>query len=68
MNALRSAATELFGLFVEDRTFALATVAWLAASGFLAYLHVPSPEVRGIVLFVGLAVILIAGVFRAAVE
>jgi hypothetical protein len=66
MNALRSAAAEFLGLFVEDRAFALAIALWLAASGALAYLHAATPEARALALFAGLALILIAGVVRGA--
>jgi hypothetical protein len=66
VNALRKTAAELWGLFVEDRTFALATAVWLAVCGALAYGHAGSPQTRAIALFSGLAVILIASTARGA--
>jgi hypothetical protein len=66
VNPLRKAATELFGLFVEDRVFALAIALWLAFCGALASLHAGSGHVRALALFVGLSLILIASVARAA--
>jgi len=66
MSALRKASAELFGLFVEDRAFALAIALWIAICGALAYLHAGSTQTRSLALFVGLAVILIATVVRAA--
>ncbi len=66
MNAFRKAGAELFGLFVEDRVFALAIALWLAVCSALAYLHAGSPQTRALALFAGLAVILIATVARSA--
>jgi hypothetical protein len=68
VNALRSALGELYGLFVEDRTFALATLGWLAVCGVLGFAHVLSPPARGLILFLGLAGILIASTRNAAMK
>ncbi len=57
---------ELAGLFVEDRYFAAAIALWLTATlATLAVRVVPS-RAGGIVLFGGLALILIVSVARAA--
>ncbi len=66
MNALRTIVSELAGLFVEDRFFALAIALWLAlAIGALVSGIVPPPW-RGPALFTGLAIILVTSVMRAA--
>lgn len=66
MKALRTIVTELVGLFVEDRIFALAIAVWLAISGALAATDATTPALRGAILFVGLAAILIGGIVRGA--
>jgi hypothetical protein len=64
MNVVAGVLRELYGLFVDDVGYALAIVAWIAIA--LVALRVLDPSVRGIVLFGGFAIILIAGVHRAA--
>ena len=66
MNALRTLASELAGLFVEDRLFALAIALCIAVAGAMAALALGSPEVRGLVLFLGLAGVLVGGIVRGA--
>jgi hypothetical protein len=66
MNALRTVVRELVGLFVEDRLFALAIALWLLATGAIAALSIGTPEIRGLVLFLGLAAVLVGGVVRGA--
>jgi len=66
MNALRGIARELVGLFVEDRLFALAIALWLIIAGILAAMHAATPELRGLILFLGLAAVLVGGVVRGA--
>ena len=66
MNALRALAAELVGLFVEDRLFALAIAAWLGLVGLAMVFGIGSAATRGVVLFCGLAAILLASVARAA--
>ncbi len=57
---------EVFGLFVDDGSFALAIVAWLALAG----LGLPRLGVAagwdGLILFAGLALILVASATRRA--
>jgi hypothetical protein len=62
MSALRGIFAELAGLFVEDRTFALAIAVWIALVGALAATHALAPASGGIVLFAGLTLILVASV------
>jgi CBS-domain-containing membrane protein len=66
MNAARGVIGELVGLFVEDKLFALAIAVWLAISGAMAGFTLGSPELRGLVLFLGLASILVGGIVRGA--
>ena len=64
MRWLRSVAREIYGLFVDDGSFAGAILVWLG----LAVAMVPRATVgawwAGPALFVGLAVILIESVLR----
>ena len=64
MRWLKSIAREVIGLFVEDGSFAVAILAWLA----LAVVVLPraglATRVAGPVLFAGLAAILVASVLR----
>jgi hypothetical protein len=64
MNVIVGAFRELYGLFVDDGAYALAIVAWIVIA--LALLRFIDPGIRGIVLFAGCALILIAGVTRAS--
>ena len=66
MRWLRGAFDEVLGLFVDDAAFAIPILAWLAAVGALSS---AVPTARGWLapmLFIGLAVILTAGVLRKA--
>lgn len=66
MNALREAASELAGLFVEDGAFALGIAIWLALVLGLATAAVIPAAPRGYLLFAGLAVVLVTSVVRSA--
>lgn len=66
MSWLKAVLEELFGLFVDDGSFAIAILLWLALL-WLALPHLPIPGVwHGVILFVGLIVILIESVLRRA--
>jgi hypothetical protein len=59
---------ELFGLFVDDASFALTILVWLTAYAVLLPL-VPLPlSWRGVLLFIGLAVILVWHCLRRSVR
>jgi hypothetical protein len=64
MGWLTSIAREVLGLFVDDGSFAIAILVWLA----LAVAGLPHirahPRLTGPVLFAGLALILIESVLR----
>jgi hypothetical protein len=66
MTWLRTVLREVFGLFVDDGSLALATIAWL----LIAWLVLPrlgvAPGWSGAVLFAGLAAILIESATRRA--
>jgi len=64
MRWLRAIIGEIFALFVDQGGFALAIVAWIA----VAWLALPRLDAaskwNGVILFVGLAVILVESVLR----
>jgi hypothetical protein len=66
MSWLKTIWDEVFGLFVDDVSFAVAIVAWLAASAVLFHLDFAPPALRGPLLFVGLAVIFVENTLRRA--
>ena len=58
MNWMKNIFREILGLFVDDGSFALAILLWLAVVGWATpRLGIPT-AIRGIVLFAGLALIL----------
>ena len=66
MKALVTALQEVYGLFVEDGSYAVAIMVWLAAAGSV-FPHIPGGAVwRGPVLFAGMAAIMLESVVRAA--
>ena len=63
---LRSILAEIWGLFVDDGSFALAILVWFAVSWLLPpHFGVP-PELRGPILFAGLATVLVESALRRA--
>jgi hypothetical protein len=66
MRWINSVAREVWGLFVDDGSFAAAIVVWLAVV-LLAMRRVAwGAQFGGVVLFVGLAAVLIENVLRYA--
>ena len=64
MNWLRNILREIYSLFVDDVTFALAILLWLAINRWvMPHLNIPA-RISGILLFVGLAFILVESVAR----
>jgi hypothetical protein len=58
MNWLKNIFREIFGLFVDDGSFALAILLWLAVVRWAApRLSIPT-GIIGVILFAGLALIL----------
>ncbi|HEY2131389.1 MAG TPA: hypothetical protein VGH36_00190 [Acetobacteraceae bacterium] len=66
MSWLKTISSEIFGLFVDDGSFALAILVWLA----LVWLVLPRLALPaawgGIILFAGLALILLESAMRRA--
>jgi hypothetical protein len=61
---LKTIVDEVFGLFVDDGSFAVAILAWLAFA-WLALPHAGLPaSAKGPVLFLGLAAILVESAAR----
>lgn len=66
MKWIKNTAREIFDLFVDDGAFALAILVWLCITGWAAYYLRFSPLVAAVVLFAGLALILIESTTRYA--
>lgn len=66
MNWIKNIVREIFGLFVDDGSFALAILIWLVLIRWTAPYLSLSPAVTGIILFAGLALILIESTARYA--
>jgi len=66
MSWLRSILAEIWGLFVDDGSFALAILAWLAAYWLVLPLFDIPPEAKGPILFTGLAIVLVESALRRA--
>jgi hypothetical protein len=66
MQWIQSVAREVWGLFVDDGSFAAAIVVWLAVA-LLGLRRVPwGVRWGGVALFAGLAIVLIENVLRYA--
>jgi|HubBroStandDraft_6_1064221.scaffolds.fasta_scaffold7511980_1 hypothetical protein len=65
MRWIKAIAREVWGLFVDDGSFAFAILVWAAASAGIARIA-PAAPWTGPVLFCGLALILIESVLRFA--
>jgi len=63
---IKNILREIFGLFVEDWSFALSILLWLILMRWLTSRLVVAPAAAGVVLFAGLALILIESVLRYA--
>jgi hypothetical protein len=66
MNWTKTILREVWGLFVDDGNFALAIAVWLAMAGLALPALAPAAGWAGIVLFLGLALILLESVHRRA--
>ncbi len=64
MTLVRSIAAELLGLFVDDGGVAVAVLAWVAVAWLAS--RVAGPPWPPLILFAGLATILIASAVRRA--
>jgi hypothetical protein len=66
MNALSTALKELYGLFVEDGSYALGIVLWLLVVGVVFSQFPQLGFWRAVLLFAGLVFLLIENVLRTA--
>lgn len=66
MGWARTAAREIWGLFVDDGSFAAAIAVWVAAMWAMRRWVPVSPRFSGALLFAGLGVILAESVWRFA--
>jgi len=63
---LRSVLTEIWGLFVDDGSFALAILVWLAACWLVLPRFGVPPEAKGPILFAGFAIVMVESALRRA--
>ncbi len=68
MRWIRTIFHEVFGLFVDDGSFALAILVWLVAVRLLITHLILAARWSGFLLFGGLAVILVESALRASRE
>jgi len=64
MSWLKSTLGEIYGLFVDDGSFAVAVIAWLAIAWLVLPRLAVGPLAKGPILFAGLALILIESAWR----
>jgi len=66
MSVVSIVLKQLFGLFVDDGSLAIAILAWIGLIAALLKFAVLAPAVCGGLLFVGLAALLIENLWRTA--
>jgi len=66
MRWMKTILAEIVGLFVDDGRFALAILVWLAAVWLILPHLAVAAGWRGLILFLGLAAILLDGAVRRA--
>lgn len=66
MTWLKTAWSEFIGLFVDDGSLAVAVLAWLAAAWLLLPRLPLPPALLPVILFAGLALILVESALRGA--
>lgn len=66
MRWLGTIVREIFGLFVDDGSFAIAILVWLGIAWFLSLHILANTQWSGIVLFGGLVAILVESATRRA--
>lgn len=66
MSALKTIFREVFGLFVEDGSLAIAILLWLAVAGLLLPRLAFASRWGGPILFAGLGLILVESALRYA--
>ena len=66
MSWLKTIWNEVFSLFVDDASLAIAILAWLAAAYLAFHLNLVAGVWRGPLLFTGLAAIFVENTLRRA--
>ena len=66
MKWLKTSLREIFGLFVDDGSFALAIIIWLGLAWLILPRLTSNPVWNGAILFAGLALVLLESVRRRA--
>lgn len=66
MKWLRTAAQEVFGLFVDDGSLALGILVWTAVFAGLQHFAVISGSAQGLLLFAGFAALLLENIIRSS--
>lgn len=64
MSWLKTIWDEFIGLFVDDVSFAVAIVVWLAVARVLFHMDFVPTNLRGALLFLGLAAIFVENTLR----
>ena len=59
MNLVKTIIREVFGLFVDDGSFAILIVAWIAVTWLVSFRILAAPTWGGLILFGGLVAILV---------
>jgi hypothetical protein len=59
MNLIKTILKGIFGLFVDDGSFAVLIVAWIVATWLLSFKVMQTPEWGTLLFFVGLIAILL---------
>ena len=66
MNFIRTVFSELLGLFVDDGSLALGILIWVGITAGLLHLDLCPPAFTGVLVFAGLAALLLENVLRRA--
>jgi hypothetical protein len=66
MGWVKNVASELLGLFVDDGSFVLVVIAWMLISAFVLRLDWLDPGVGAVLLFAGIAALVVENVRRTA--
>jgi hypothetical protein len=64
MKALTAIGREVFGLFVDDGSLAIAILVWVGLIAALVFAAALPPALTGILLFAGLIAILLENILR----
>ena len=65
MSWFAAAAKQVYGLFVDDGALSAAICVWLVVAAFVLP-HIAPPQIQPIILFAGLALLLVDSIRRGA--